>query len=232
MRISIILSGGVGSRMHCDIPKQYVMVNGQPIISFCLKTFFENNLTEAIVVVVADEWKDFVVENISKLNPQLPVFYAQPGETRQYSIYNALKVIKENGGGDDDIVLVHDAARPLVSHKLIEQCYAGCEDADAVMPVIPVKDTIYFSKNGKSIDSLLNRSSLWCGQAPEAFRFCKYLRAHDELSREELLKINGSTEIAFKSGLNCQMIEGDPMNFKITTLEDLSNFEALIKKQS
>ena len=229
MRISIILSGGVGSRMHSDIPKQYVMVNGQPIISFCIKTFLENNLTEALVVVVADEWKDFVVENISKLNPHLPVFFAQPGETRQYSIYNALRVIKENGGEDDDIVLVHDAARPLVSHKLIDQCYEGCKNADGVMPVIPVKDTIYFSENGKSIDSLLNRNSLWCGQAPEAFRFGKYLKAHNELSREELLKINGSTEIAFKSGLNCQMIEGDPMNFKITTLEDLSNFEALIK---
>lgn len=68
------------------------------------------------------------------------------------------------------------------------------------------------------------------GQAPEAFRFGKYINVHDEMPREELLKINGSTEIAFKAGLDCKMVEGDPMNFKITTPEDLSSFEAIIKK--
>ena len=98
------------------------------------------------------------------------------------------------------------------------------------MPVIPVKDTVYLSEDGKHINSLLNRSHLWGGQAPEAFRFGKYIKVHEELQKEELLKINGSTEIAFKAGLNCQMIKGDPINFKITTPEDLSNFESIINK--
>lgn len=230
MHISIILSGGVGSRMQADIPKQYVIVNGQPIISYCIKTFLSDDTTDAIVMVVADEWKNYVIENISKLDPHLPVFYAQAGETRQYSIYNALKVVKENGFSDDDIVLIHDAARPLVSKELIYACYKGCEQVDGVMPVINAKDTIYYSKDGKIIDSLLNRNHLWCGQSPEAFRFGKYLSAHDNMSREELIKINGSTEIAYKAGMVCQMVKGDPINFKITTPEDLSNFETLIKK--
>lgn len=230
MHISIILSGGVGSRMQTDIPKQYVIVNEKPIISFCIETFLNDNITDAIVIVVADEWKNYVIENVSKLNPHIPIFYAQPGETRQYSIYNALKVVKENRFSDDDIVLIHDAARPLVSKELIVLCYNGCKNADGIMPTIPVKDTVYYSGDGKNIDSLLNRNHLWCGQSPEAFRFGKYLKAHDDMPREELLKINGSTEIAYKAGLKCQMIKGDPMNFKITTPEDLSNFEVLIKK--
>ena len=231
MNIAIILSGGVGSRMGLNLPKQYVMVNGQPVISYCLKTFLENELTDAIVIGVADEWREFVEENVANLNPHKPIYYAQPGETRQYSIYNALKVVKENGYKDDDVVLIHDAARPLVSHELINRCYNGCKEADGVMPVIPVKDTTYLSEDGKHIQSLLNRSLLWGGQAPEAFRFGKYLKVHDDMPREELLKINGSTEIAFKAGLDCQMVEGDSMNFKITTPEDLSNFESIINSK-
>lgn len=230
MNISIILSGGIGSRMGLDLPKQYVMVNGQPIINYCLNTFLENNKTEAIVIGVAAEWKEFVQEYVAKLNPKKPIYYSEPGETRQYSIYNALKVVKENGYSDDDVILIHDAARPLVTHELINRCYDGCKEADGIMPVVPVKDTTYLSTDGKHIQSLLNRSHLWSGQAPEAFRLGKYLKIHNEMSRENLLQINGSTEIAFKAGLNCQMVDGDPMNFKITTPEDLSNFEAIINK--
>lgn len=230
MNISVILSGGAGSRMGLTVPKQYVIVKDMPVINYSLRTFLDNRMTHAIVIVVADEWRKFVEENVAKLNPLKPIYYAQSGETRQYSIYNALKLIKEKEYNDDDIILIHDAARPLVSHELINRCYNGCKGADCVMPVIPVKDTTYLSEDGKHIKSLLNRSHLWGGQAPEAFRFGKYLKIHNEMSREELLKINGSTEIAFKCGLDCQMIEGDPMNFKITTPEDLSNFEILVNK--
>lgn len=231
MRISVILSGGIGSRMGMNRPKQYVLVNERPVISYCLQTFLEDALTDAIVIVVANEWKEFVQEQVARVDSRKSIFYAPSGETRQYSIYNALKVIKENGYRDDDIVLIHDAARPLVSHQLIARCYEGCNDADGVLPVIPVKDTIYYSEDGKHIQSLLNRNCLWNGQAPESFRFGKYFRVHNEMSREELLKINGSTEIAFKAGLDCRLIEGDPMNFKITTPEDLSNFEAIINSK-
>ena len=231
MNIAIILSGGVGSRMGLNIPKQYVVVNGQPIISYCLQTFLCNEHTDAIVIGVADEWKEYIMEQMEKLHPAKPVFYAAPGETRQYSIFNALRVIKDQGYSDDSFVIIHDAARPLVSDELINRCYEACDRADGSMPVIAVKDTTYYSEDGKSITSLLDRSKLWAGQAPEAFVFGKYLQIHESMSHEELLKINGSTEIAFKQGLKVEMVEGDPMNFKITTPEDLSNFESIINSK-
>lgn len=232
MNIAIILSGGVGSRMGLNLPKQYVMVNNQPVLNYCLSTFLENDKIHALVLVVADEWIEFVKEHLLKLKPKKPVFYAKPGETRQYSIYNGLHAVRDNGFNDDDLVIIHDGARPLVSHDLICRCLDGCKDVDGVMPVIPVKDTTYFSEDGKHIQTLLNRSHLWAGQAPEAFKFGKYIKVHDEMDRVDLLKITGSTEIAYKAGLNCQMVEGDPMNFKITTPEDLSNFESLLNKKS
>lgn len=214
--------------MGLNIPKQYVLVNNQPIINYCLKTFLNNNNIGALVIGVADEWLEFVKEHVAILSPTKPIYYAKPGETRQYSIYNALNVVRDNGFADDDVVIIHDAARPLVSDALINRCLDGCNEADGIMPVIPVKDTTYLSEDGKHIQSLLNRSHLWAGQAPEAFKFGKYIKLHDETPREELLKINGSTEIAFKVGFDCQMVEGDPMNFKITTPEDLTNFNSII----
>lgn len=228
MNIAIILSGGVGSRMGLDIPKQYVYVNGKPVIDYCLETFFKSDRIDFLVLGVADEWKTFVKDRVTLMSPAKDIFYAEPGETRQYSIYNAMKVAQNAGAAKGDIVIIHDGARPLVSAALIEHCIDRCNGIDGVMPVIPCKDTVYLSEDGGQIDALLNRNHLWCGQAPEAFEFSKYMKAHEEMPREELLKINGSTELAVKVGLKCQMIPGDPMNFKITTPEDLSNFESII----
>ena len=230
-KIAIILSGGVGSRMKLDIPKQYIMVENKPIICYCLETFLRNPQIDYIIIGVADEWKDFVEEHISKLNSTKKILFAKPGETRQYSIYNAMNVAKDYGAGDGDTVIIHDAARPLVSNDLISRCILSCNAFDGVMPAIPCKDTVYLSEDGEVINALLNRSHLWCGQAPEAFSFLKYLEAHENTAREDLLKINGSTELAIKAGMNCHMIPGDPLNFKITTPEDLSNFKSIIRKK-
>lgn len=228
MNTAIILSGGVGSRMGLDIPKQYIEVDGNPIFTYCLKTFLSCDFIDMIVIGVATEWLGFVKNAISKLTPSVPIYYSIPGDTRQLSIYNALVTAKNHGVSSNDIVIIHDAARPLVSESLIRRCINSCGDVDGILPVVPVKDTIYFSQNGKDIDALIDRSSLWAGQAPEAFVFGKYMKAHEEVSREELLKINGSTEIAIKAGMVCKMIEGDPLNFKITTLDDLSNFKSIL----
>lgn len=232
MNIAIILSGGVGSRMGANLPKQYMSVDGKPIIYYCLRTFLEIKEINVIIIVVAAEWREFVEDIIRMMKPAIPVFYAQSGETRQLSIYSGLKEAYNNGAMENDIVIIHDAARPMVSAKLISACLASCTAADGVLPVIPVKDTLYQSKNGYSISGLLNRCELFAGQAPEAFVFGKYLALHEKMPREELLNINGSTEIAYKGGLNIKLIKGDEMNFKITTPEDLSNFESIIRARN
>lgn len=232
MNIAIILSGGVGSRMGLSMPKQYIKVSGRPVIEYCFETLLKHNEIGMAVVGVADEWVDFVQESINRVNPAIPVFYSKPGAVRQGSIINALKVAKDNGAKDDDIVLIHDAARPLLSAKLTSDCLAACKDADAVLPVIPVKDTTYLSRDGKQIDSLLERKTLWNGQAPEAFKFGSYYKANLDLTEEELNCITGSTEVSYRAGLKCILIPGDTNNFKITTKEDLSNFESIIKNES
>lgn len=218
--------------MGLTIPKQYVEVGGCPVIEYCLRTLLEHPEIDMAVIGVSDEWMDVVKACLKRVESQVPVYFSQPGETRQGSIINALQVAKDCGADETDIVLIHDAARPLLSSKLVTDCLSACKEADAVLPVVPVKDTTYLSYDGKNIDSLLERKTLWNGQAPEAFRFGSYYEANMNLSEEEIARITGSTEVSYRAGLKCVLIPGDTNNFKITTKEDLSHFESIVKNES
>jgi len=229
MNIAIILSGGIGSRMGTDIPKQYLEIGEKPIISWCVETFAHRNDIAAIIIGVAEEWKDYVKNHLPKLNKK--ILFSSAGKTRQFSIYNALMTVKEHGFSDDDIVIIHDAVRPLVTDKIIDECINGVEEGyDGVLPVLPVKDTIYLSDGCNTISQLLDRNRLCAGQAPESFRLGSYLSLHVNMSEEELLKINGSTEIAFKADQRIKIVSGDEINFKITTPEDLVRFKQIVNK--
>ena len=99
---------------------------------------------------------------------------------------------------------------------------------DGVLPVLPMKDTVYLSEDGKEISSLLDRKQIFAGQAPEAFRLGSYCRANQALMPDRILTINGSTEVAVMAGMKVHMIPGDERNFKITTAEDFQRFERLV----
>lgn len=228
MNTAIILAGGVGSRMGVDRPKQFLMVNNKPVISYCFDIFQKHSEIDKIVVVVNDKWKSFVEEYAEKYNVTKICGYAPAGKTRQHSIYNGLKCIDETAH-NTDIVIVHDAARPLVSDEIISDCIKGATEFDGAMPVISVKDTVYQSEDGKSIDNLLKRSELFAGQAPESFKFKKYYKIHNDVSDEEIGSTAGSSEIAYRHGMEITMVKGSERNLKITTIEDLETFETILK---
>ncbi len=228
MNTAIILAGGVGSRMGVNRPKQFLMVQDKPVISYCFDIFQNHKDIDKIVVVVSDKWKSFVEEYAIKYGVGKICGYAPAGETRQHSIYNGLKCIDENAHGTD-IVIIHDAARPLVSDEIISDCIQGATDFDGAMPVISVKDTVYQSADGKSIDKLLKRSELFAGQAPESFKFDKYYEIHNSVTDEEIGNTAGSSEIAYRHGMEITMVKGSERNLKITTIEDLETFETILK---
>lgn len=230
MNAAIILSGGTGERMRqaSRVPKQYIEVNGRPILEYCLRTFTESSSIDGVVVVANELWHDYIKEIFEKLGKRKFRGFAQPGEARQLSIYNGLKKL-EQVCPDADRVIIHDAVRPLVSLDLIERCMGGLDQAAGVMPVLPVKDTCYQSVDGQKILTLLPRNQLFAGQAPEAFRFQLYLAAHRALNETELAAVNGSSELAYKNGMEVRMIPGEERNFKITTPEDLMLFKRYLE---
>jgi len=222
MNAAIILSGGTGERMRqtSKVPKQYIEVNSHPILEYCLRTFMKSDSIDGVVIVANELWHSYIEDIVQKFGLNKFWGFAQPGETRQLSIYNGLIRLEEMYPGTDRVI-IHDAVRPLVSLDLIKRCLENLDEAEGAMPVLPAKDTYYKSLDGQKVTDLLPRSQLFAGQAPEAFRFQPYLAAHKKLSKEDLSTVNGSSELAHKSGMEIKMIPGEERNFKVTTPEDL-----------
>jgi len=226
MNIALILAGGTGTRFGSDIPKQYIELNSRPVISYCLEKFTAHPLIDSIQIVADDLWRDYISGFISSDKFR---GFSSPGKNRQLSIFNGLSDIKKYSSSED-IVIIHDAARPLVSEKMITDCLEAAAEHDGALPVLPMKDTIYLSDDGKCISSLLDRSKLFAGQAPEAFVFEKYYDANTDLMPDRILAINGSTEPAVMAGMDVAMITGDEGNFKITTRADFERFREIISR--
>lgn len=223
MVTALLLSGGTGTRMGTQVPKQYIEVDDRPIIYYCMQTLFRHEGIDAVQIVADELWRETILDSLKELGAKSRGFSA-PGKTRQLSILNGLEDIRKYAS-DKDYVLIHDAARPLLSAKQISDCLdAVAAGHDGALPVLPMKDTVYFSEDGGSITSLLERSRVFAGQAPEIFALGKYYEANRRLLPEKILRINGSTEPAVMAGMDIAMIPGDEGNYKITTMADLERF--------
>lgn len=226
---ALILSGGTGNRLGTEIPKQYIKVGGRPIISYCIEQLSGHERIDSIQIVAAQSWHQTILECLEKYDIKRKFRgFSKPGETRQLSIYHGLEDIKRYTE-DSDVVLIHDAARPLLSAQMITDCLNAVIGHDGVLPVLPMKDTVYQSVDGKKISALLNRSEIFAGQAPELFRIGLYYEANKRLYPEQIRAINGSTEPAVMAGMDIVMIPGDEGNLKITTKDDLERFCEIIK---
>lgn len=225
VNIALVLSGGTGSRMEADIPKQYIEVGGKPIFSYCVETLVKSPLVDGIQIVAEKSWRKKILKWISSGNARQNFNgFSDPGKTRQLSILNGLTDIRRYAG-KDDLVLVHDAARPLLACKQVEACFQAAKGHDGVMPVLPMKDTVYYSGDGRSVSRLLDRGRIFAGQAPEVFSLGKYYDANVRLLPDKILSVTGSAEPAVLAGMDIVMIPGDEGNFKITTRDDLEWFE-------
>lgn len=196
------------------------------IISYCLETFESCQSISAIQIVAEEYWHEMIQEGrLTKLRG-----FSKPGKTRQMSILNGLEDIHMYAG-EKDIVIIHDAARPLVSPEQIECVIEAAKEHDGAIPVLPMKDTVYCSEDGRKITALLDRERIVAGQAPEGFKLMSYYSVNKKLLPDQITKINGSTEPAILGGLDIVTVQGDEQNFKITTKNDLMRFKEIISKR-
>lgn len=220
MNIALILAGGTGTRLGADIPKQYIEIKGRPIITYGMDPFFNSEKVDAVWIVADAFWQEFIEKQV-KIQQNKEKFrgFARPGENRQLSIYSGLQEMQSEAK-PDDLVIIHDAARPCLTKKLLQECICAAEGHDGVLPVLSMKDTVYYSDDGMHVSGLLQRSNVLAGQAPEVFRYGKYLEANQALLPEKILQVNGSTEPAVLAGMDIVTIPGDEKNYKVTTQED------------
>ena len=238
MNIALVLSGGTGTRLGGKIPKQYMACDGRMMITRCLETVFSHPAMDAVQIVAAEAWREAIGQDLETFIYSQNVSFRKkmigfsaPGETRQYSILSGLRDIACKAA-DEDVVMVHDAARPNLSARLISDCLAALDGHDGVMPVLPMKDTVYLSCDGKTVSSLLERREVFAGQAPEFFRLGKYLNANESLPREKMLALNGATEPAILAGMDIALVPGDEANFKVTTAADMERYLTLLAAES
>lgn len=222
MNTALLLAGGTGTRTGLDIPKQYVQVNGRPVISWCLERLEQHEEIDRILIAADKDWHDRIRDYTG------PKFYgfSQPGANRQLSIFHGLQAIARYAGAEE-LVLIHDAARPFVTAEQISDCLHAARGHEGAVPVLPMKDTVYYSEDGKTITSLLKRECLVAGQAPECFVFGKYYEANLRLLPDDILGINGSAEPAVMAGMDIVTIKGDEKNSKLTTEEDMIRFREI-----
>lgn len=216
----VIPASGTGKRFGSKIPKQFHRVNGRELISYTLKKFESVSSIEGIVIVTRPEYFILLSEIVSKYRFKKIISFVSGGETRMESVYNGLMALNCNKA---DVVGVHDAVRPFVSKSLIEKLLKFCLKFGSVIPALPVPDTVKEIKINSVINRTISRENLMLAQTPQVFRYGEMMKSYEKAIRD---KYNGTDEssILEYSGKKVRIIEGEKNNIKITTKEDIKNF--------
>lgn len=232
MNIAVILAGGTGSRMGIvDMPKQFIDIYGKPVIIHTLEAFEINENIDAICVVCIKEWQDDLKIWLKEYDIRKVLWIADAGATRQLSSVNALDII-EKDCSDDDIVVIHDAARPLVTQRIINENIEKAKQFGACDTVVPASDTIIRSVDGENLDSIPKRKELYLGQTPQSFTYNIIKNSYDKyfsLPEQERPVMTDDCGLALHNGINIAMAKGDRVNIKLTTMEDLLLIKSIIR---
>jgi len=229
MNIAIILAGGMGKKMGiADIPKQFIDVYGKPLLVHTLESFEFHQDIDSIAVVCQDEWKEDVMIWIRKYDLNKVKWIVSSGETRQKSAYNGLTEIADYAG-DEDIVIIHDASRPLVTHRIISDNIKMAKLYEAVDTVIPSEDTIIISQDEKVISEVPLKKCVYIGQTPQSFKYKVITKAHKDAEFKEIVNATDDCQLILGQGKNVYLVKGDKLNLKISTFEDIVLLKAIIK---
>lgn len=236
MNYGVLLAGGTGSRMKSiEIPKQYYEINEIPIIIYTLKTFIKVDCFDFIYIAVHDTFKDLLNSMIKKHIDKTDISKIKlvpGGNERIDSIHNVVKAININKINDEDIIVIHDAVRPFVTEKIILDNIKGAKEYGATVTFVPVNDTILLSADGDYVDRIPIRKTLFHGQSPDSFNLKTFIELENNLTDEQKEIITGTSQVCTLNDYPIKMIEGDTINFKITTDADLELAEHIILKRN
>ena len=182
--------------MGGELPKQYIELAGKPVIVHTLEQLERCGVVEGVIVAAAPEWTTEILRWKEAFSLSKLLAVAPAGADRQRSIRNGL--LSAEGFMDEGElsgVIIQDAARPLTSVELLTRLVEELKEAPAVMPALPITDTTYTSRDGQWVDGLLDRSTLFAGQAPEGFHFWPYLELYRDTPGEILSAMSGSCRL-------------------------------------
>ncbi|MBP0599670.1 2-C-methyl-D-erythritol 4-phosphate cytidylyltransferase [Herbaspirillum sp. LeCh32-8] len=230
-RFALIPAAGVGARMGAKIPKQYMTLAGKPMLHHALETFAAHpRIARTFVVVSAgDGWIDELLT--PELAQRISVLRVG-GATRQESVLNGLNEMRAAATvGDDDWVLVHDAARPGLNAELIDRLLDTlAEDAVGGLLALPVVDTLKRGDDAQRSQETVSRAGLWAAQTPQMFRYALLQRALGEAAAQGRIgAITDDASAIEMLGLQPRLVEGSPRNLKVTLAQDAALAEFFLK---
>ena len=220
MNVAIILAAGNGTRLSNNIKKQFIKIHDKQLFLFSFDSFCSSNI-DKILIVSSKEDINYVRSLVSSNEKFLDVIAG--GETRQQSVKNDLDYLK-GILADDDVILIHDAARPLIKVPLINEVINKTIEYDCCSLILPIKDTI-ISLSNNNYESTLERDKLASVQTPQGFKFKIIYEAHLKAMHSSA---TDDAQLVKSLGFNIHLIKGDEQNFKITTNEDLNYFEYIL----
>jgi 2-C-methyl-D-erythritol 4-phosphate cytidylyltransferase len=217
-KYAIIVAGGVGKRMGNSIPKQFLQLQGKPVLYYTIKTFLEAYKDLQIILVLAADYIDMGREIINAWFDYSRIQITKGGDSRFHSVKNGLALVKK-----ESIVFVHDGVRCLLTTDLIYRCYEMALESGSAIPVIASKDSVRFLKDEEN--EVVERSKVMLVQTPQTFH-SKILLPAFEIDYKERFTDEATVVEAF--GLKIQLIAGEENNIKITRPVDLILAEAVL----
>ncbi|WP_288479615.1 2-C-methyl-D-erythritol 4-phosphate cytidylyltransferase [uncultured Clostridium sp.] len=231
-----ILAGGKGTRMgNTEMPKQFLKINDKPIIIHTLEVFLLNTKIDKVIITTPKQWIQHTNDLIDKFIPvslKEKVRVCKGGSDRNESIMSGIKFIEENYGiNEDDVIVTHDAVRPFLTQRIIDDNIRQAMEFGACDTVVPAFDTIVESKNGQDISDIPRRDFMYQGQTPQSFNIKELVSLYNTLNDEEKRILTDAAKIFVVKGREVKLVQGEVYNMKITTPYDLKLANALVRDE-
>ena len=224
---AIVLAAGQGKRMHSKVQKQFLVIQGYPVLYYSLRCFQESPLIQDIILVTGEESISYCKEEIVKKYGFTKVSAVIPGGKERYdSVYAGLCECR-----DCEYVLIHDGARPFVTEEILKRGLQKVKETGACVIGMPSKDTVKLSDEEGYVKETPNRKCVWTIQTPQIFLYSLIREAHDSIRQKDMSKITDDAMVVEQEkGTKIRLVEGSYQNIKITTPEDLDVAETFLKK--
>lgn len=225
--IALIIAGGSGARMNQDIPKQFLTVNERPVIVYTLEAFQNHADIDVIAVVCLEGWEQVLRAYANQFNITKLQYIIPGGENGQSSIRNGVLELEKHFD-PDDIVMIHDAIRPMVSAEIISDCLVKTRQYGSAIATIPCQEAMLETTDGKVSSGTYPRDQLKRTQTPQGFLLGKISDLHRRALDQGITGSVASCTLMIEMGEQVYFSAGSEKNIKLTTVDDIDIFKALL----
>ncbi|MEG1847131.1 MAG: IspD/TarI family cytidylyltransferase [Lachnospiraceae bacterium] len=227
MNIALLIAGGSGQRMNQDIPKQFINVNDRPVIVYTMEAFERHPNIDAIAVVCLEGWQEILKAYAKQFNITKLKWVFPGGKNGQGSLKSGIMGL-HGVCEDTDIVVIHDAIRPLVSQEIISDNISCCIQHGSAITVVPCAEAMLLTNNRESSTTMIHRDKLARTQTPQSFPLGKLVWAHEEAAHRGIADSIATCTLMIELGEEIYFSTGSEKNLKLTTTDDIEIFKALL----